>query len=221
MADKENERPLLIGIAGGTGSGKTLVSNRIYEELGSKQVAIIEQDSYYRDHSDIPIDDRNNRNFDHPNAFDFELMRHQVEILMEGKAVKVPIYDYKTHTRKKQRRIIKDHVVIILEGILTLFDPGIRAMMDIKVYIDTPSDTRFIRRLNRDTNERGRDIESVVKQYQESVRPMHEQFVEPTKAYADILIPGGGYNNVAVDLLKTKVSALLTERMNKVKKSGK
>ena len=221
MADKEKEKPLLIGIAGGTGSGKTLVSNRIYEELGSKQVAIIEQDSYYRDHSDIPIDDRNNRNFDHPNAFDFELMRHQVEKLMEGTAVKVPIYDYKTHTRKKQRRIIKDHVVIILEGILTLFDPGIRAMMDIKVYIDTPSDTRFIRRLNRDTNERGRDIESVVKQYQESVRPMHEQFVEPTKAYADIIIPGGGYNNVAVDLLKTKVSALLTERMNKVKNSGK
>ncbi len=221
MADKGKERPLLIGIAGGTGSGKTLVSNRIYEELGSKQVAIIEQDSYYRDHSDIPIDDRNNRNFDHPNAFDFELMRHQVEKLMEGKAVKVPVYNYKTHTRKKQRRIVKDHVVIILEGILTLFDPGIRAMMDIKVYIDTPSDTRFIRRLNRDTNERGRDIESVVKQYQESVRPMHEQFVEPTKAYADILIPGGGYNNVAVDLLKTKVSALLTERMNKVKKSGK
>ena len=221
MVNKENEKPLLIGIAGGTGSGKTLVSNRIYEELGSKQVAIIEQDSYYRDHSDIPIDDRNNRNFDHPNAFDFELMRNQVEKLMEGKAVKVPIYDYKTHTRKKQRRIIKDHVVIILEGILTLFDPGIRAMMDIKVYIDTPSDTRFIRRLNRDTNERGRDIESVVKQYQESVRPMHEQFVEPTKAYADIIIPGGGYNNVAVDLLKTKVSALLTERMNKVKNSGK
>ena len=221
MVNKENEKPLLIGIAGGTGSGKTLVSNRIYEELGSKQVAIIEQDSYYRDHSDIPIDDRNNRNFDHPNAFDFDLMRNQVEKLMEGKAVKVPIYDYKTHTRKKQRRIIKDHVVIILEGILTLFDPGIRAMMDIKVYIDTPSDTRFIRRLNRDTNERGRDIESVVKQYQESVRPMHEQFVEPTKAYADIIIPGGGYNNVAVDLLKTKVSALLTERMNKVKNSGK
>ena len=221
MADKGKERPLLIGIAGGTGSGKTLVSNRIYEELGSNQVAIIEQDSYYRDHSDIPIDDRNNRNFDHPNAFDFELMRHQIEKLMEGKAVKVPVYDYKTHTRKKQRRIVKDHVVIILEGILTLFDPGIRAMMDIKVYIDTPSDTRFIRRLNRDTNERGRDIESVVKQYQESVRPMHEQFVEPTKAYADILIPGGGYNNVAVDLLKTKVSALLTERKNKVKKSGK
>ena len=221
MADKENERPLLIGIAGGTGSGKTLVSNRIYEELGSKQVAIIEQDSYYRDQSDIPIDDRNNRNFDHPNAFDLELMRHQVEKLMEGKAVKVPVYDYKTHTRKKQRRIVKDHVVIILEGILTLFDPGIRAMMDIKVYIDTPSDTRFIRRLNRDTNERGRDIESVVKQYQESVKPMHEQFVEPTKAYADILIPGGGYNNVAVDLLKTKVATLLAERMKKVKKSGK
>ena len=221
MADKGKEKPLLIGIAGGTGSGKTLVSNRIYEELGSNQVAIIEQDSYYRDHSDIPIDDRNNRNFDHPNAFDFELMRHQIKKLMEGRAVKVPVYDYKTHTRKKQRRTVKDHVVIILEGILTLFDPGIRAMMDIKVYIDTPSDTRFIRRLNRDTNERGRDIDSVVKQYQESVRPMHEQFVEPTKAYADIIIPGGGYNNVAVDLLKTKVSSLLTERMNKVKKSGK
>ncbi|MCH7618703.1 MAG: uridine kinase [Candidatus Marinimicrobia bacterium] len=221
MADKGKEKPLLIGIAGGTGSGKTLVSNRIYEELGSKQVAIIEQDSYYRDHSDIPIDDRNNRNFDHPNAFDFELMRHQIKKLMEGRAVKVPVYDYKTHTRKKQRRTVKDHVVIILEGILTLFDPGIRAMMDIKVYIDTPSDTRFIRRLNRDTNERGRDIDSVVKQYQESVRPMHEQFVEPTKAYADIIIPGGGYNNVAVDLLKTKVSSLLTERKNKVKKSGK
>ena len=131
---------------------------------------------------------------------------------MEGKTVKVPVYDYKTHTRKKRRRIIKDHIVIIVEGILTLFDPGIRMLMDIKVYIDTPSDTRFVRRLNRDTKERGRDSDSIIKQYQESVRPMHDQFVEPTKAYADIIIPGGGYNNVAVDLLKTKIAALLNER---------
>ncbi len=221
MKDKAQNRPLLIGIAGGTGSGKTLVSRRIYDELGSEQVAIIEQDSYYRDQSDIPLDDRNNRNYDHPSAFDFELMRIQIQELMEGRMVKVPVYNYKTHTRKKRRRVIKDHVVIILEGILTLFDSGIRALMDIKVYIDTPSDTRFIRRLNRDTKERGRDIESVIKQYQESVRPMHNQFVEATKAYADIIIPGGGYNNVAVDLLKTKVASLLSERNQKSDKPGK
>ena len=221
MKDKLSKRPLLIGIAGGTGSGKTLVSRRIYDELGSNQVTIIEQDSYYRDQSDIPLDHRNNRNYDHPNAFDFELMRIQIQELMEGRMVKVPVYNYKTHTRKKRRRVIKDHVVIILEGILTLFDPGIRALMDIKVYIDTPPDTRFIRRLSRDTKERGRDLESVIKQYQESVRPMHIQFVESTKAYADIIIPGGGYNNVAVDLLKTKVASLLNERKMNGTKTGK
>ncbi len=208
----DNKKPLLLGIAGGTGSGKTLVSKRIYDELGSDRVAIIEQDSYYRDQSDIPLNSRNKRNYDHPSAFDLELMRLQMQELVEGKTVKVPVYDYKTHTRKKRRRVIKDHVVIIVEGILTLFDPGIRTLMDIKVYIDTPSDTRFIRRLNRDTKERGRDSDSIIKQYQESVRPMHEQFVEPTKAYADIIIPGGGYNDVAVDLLKTKIATLLNER---------
>jgi len=212
MNRKNNKKPLMLGIAGGTGSGKTLVSKRIYDELGSDRVAIIEQDSYYRDQSDIPVDNRNNRNYDHPSAFDLELMRLQMQELVDGKTVKVPVYDYKTHTRKKRRRVIKDHVVIIVEGILTLFDPGIRTLMDIKVYIDTPSDTRFIRRLNRDTKERGRDSDSIIKQYQESVRPMHEQFVEPTKAYADIIIPGGGYNNVAVDLLKTKIATLLIER---------
>lgn len=212
MMNLNNNKPLLLGIAGGTGSGKTLVSKRIYDELGSDRVAIIEQDSYYRDQSDIPLNNRNTRNYDHPSAFDLELMRLQMQELVDGKTVKVPVYDYKTHTRKKRRRVIKDHVVIIVEGILTLFDPGIRALMDIKVYIDTPSDTRFIRRLNRDTKERGRDSDSIIKQYQESVRPMHDQFVEPTKAYADIIIPGGGYNDVAVDLLKTKIATLLNER---------
>lgn len=207
-----SKKPLLLGIAGGTGSGKTLVSKRIYDELGSDRVAIIEQDSYYRDQSDIPLNNRNTRNYDHPSAFDLELMRLQMQELVDGKTVKVPVYDYKTHTRKKRRRVIKDHVVIIVEGILTLFDPGIRTLMDIKVYIDTPSDIRFIRRLNRDTKERGRDSDSIIKQYQESVRPMHEQFVEPTKAYADIIIPGGGYNDVAIDLLKTKIATLLNER---------
>lgn len=208
----DNNKPLLLGIAGGTGSGKTLVSKRIYDELGSDRVAIIEQDSYYRDQSDIPLDNRNKRNFDHPSAFDLELMRLQMQELVDGKTVKVPVYDYKTHTRKKRRRVIKDHVVIIVEGILTLFDPGIRTLMDIKVYIDTPSDTRFIRRLIRDTKERGRDSDSIIKQYQESVMPMHEQFVEPTKAYADIIIPGGGHNDVAIDLLKTKIATLINER---------
>lgn len=207
-----SKKPLLLGIAGGTGSGKTLVSKRIYDELGSDRVAIIEQDSYYRDQSDIPLNNRNTRNYDHPSAFDLELMRLQMQELVDGKTVKVPVYDYKTHTRKKRRRVIKDHVVIIVEGILTLFDPGIRTLMDIKVYIDTPSDIRFIRRLNRDTKERGRDSDSIIKQYQESVRPMHDQFVEPTKAYADIIIPGGGYNDVAIDLLKTKIATLLNER---------
>ena len=209
---KNHKKPLLLGIAGGTGSGKTLVSKRIYDELGSDRVAIIEQDSYYRDQSDIPLNNRNKRNYDHPSAFDLELMRLQMQELVEGKTVKVPVYDYKTHTRKKRRRVIKDHVVIIVEGILTLFDPGIRTLMDIKVYIDTPSDTRFIRRLNRDTKERGRDSDFIIKQYQESVRPMHDQFVEPTKAYADIIIPGGGHNNVAIDLLKTKIATLLDQR---------
>jgi uridine kinase len=203
---------ILIGIAGGSGSGKTLVAKTIYRELGSDRVVIIDQDSYYKDLDDVPIRERDQRNFDHPEAFDYNLMKQQMRDLLDGKTVHQPIYDYTRHARTSDTRVIGDQFIIVLEGILIFSDPELRKMMDIKVYIDTDADVRFIRRLNRDIHERGRSAESVIRQYQDSVRPMHLQFVEPSKRYADIIIPEGGHNKVAIDLLKVKIQDLLRER---------
>lgn len=202
---------ILIGLAGGTGSGKTLVARNLCKGIESSGVAIIEQDAYYRDLADIPKSERDQRNFDHPDAFDWVLMREQLANLLSGNPVEIPIYDYTTHTRSDQTRAITNPRIIILEGILVLSDPELRSMMDIKAYVDADDDIRFIRRLQRDIRERGRSMDSVIEQYQESVRPMHLQFVEPTKRFADIIIPEGGYNTVAIDLLQTKVEALLRE----------
>lgn len=205
------KKAILIGIAGGTGAGKTLVSHTLYNEIGSDKVIIIEQDSYYHDLKNLPLEERARQNFDHPDAFDMELMRAQMRNLLEGKVVYIPIYNYKTHTRMKKRRKVSGHKIILLEGILVLDDQELRKMMDIKVYIDAEADVRFIRRLKRDLLERERGIDSIIKQYEESVKPMHEQFVEPTKKYADIIIPQGGHNRVAIDLLKTKILSLLSQ----------
>jgi uridine kinase len=205
-------RRILIGIAGGSGSGKTLVARTIVRELGSSRVVIIDQDSYYKDLEDIPFRDREARNFDHPDAFDNELLKRHIRELLEGHGVEQPIYDYAEHRRSRETRHVGDHVVIVLEGILIFVDPEMRDLMDIKLFIDADPDVRFIRRLRRDLVERGRSVDSIIRQYEESVRPMHMQFVEPSKRYADLIIPEGGHNKVAIDLVKTKISELLRER---------
>ena len=203
---------ILIGIAGGSGSGKTLVAKRIVEELGSDKVIIIQQDSYYNDLGHLTLEERKKQNFDHPDAFDHQYLIAQLKDLLVGKSIDQPIYDYAIHSRKKETRCIGEHVIIVLEGILILLDPGLRRLMDIKVYVDTDADVRLIRRIRRDVTERDRSLESILDQYENSVRPMQLQFVEPTKRYADIILPEGGFNLVAVDLLKTKIQALLAER---------
>jgi len=202
---------ILIGIAGGSGSGKTLVARTIVRELGSSRVAILDQDSYYRDLDDIPPADRDLRNFDHPDAFDNDLLRAHLADLLEGRPVEQPIYDYTRHARLKQTNTVGDHAVIVLEGILIFVDEALRDMMDIKVFIDADADVRLMRRIDRDIKERGRSIESILRQYRATVRPMHLQFVEPSKRWADIIVPEGGHNRVAIDLIKTKIKDLLRD----------
>jgi len=205
-------RRILIGIAGGSGSGKTLVARTIVRELGSKRVVVIDQDSYYRNLEQIPFRDREARNFDHPDAFDHDLLHQHLRELLEGHAIDQPVYDYAKHERASETRRISDHVVVVLEGILIFHDPELRALMDIKLFVDADSDVRLIRRLRRDILERGRSVDSILRQYEDSVRPMHLQFVEPSKRFADVIIPGGGHNKVAIDLVKTKIRELLRER---------
>ena len=205
-------RRILIGIAGGSGSGKTLVARAIFRGLGSDRVVIIDQDSYYKNLEDIPLGEREARNFDHPDAFDNELLIRHVRELLDGRPIAQPIYDYAEHRRLKETREVGEHLIIVLEGILIFVDPELRAIMDIKLFIDADPDVRFIRRLRRDLVERGRSVDSIIRQYEESVRPMHQQFVEPSKRYADVIIPEGGHNQVAIDLVKTKIRDLLRER---------
>ena len=204
-------RRILIGIAGGSGSGKTLVARNIVREIGSDKVVVIDQDSYYRNLEDVPLRDRESRNFDHPDAFDNELLKHHVRELVQGRSIEQPIYDYAEHRRLPETRSVGDHLVVVLEGILIFVDPELRALMDIKLFVDADADVRFIRRLRRDLIERGRSVDSVIRQYEESVRPMHVQFVEPSKRWADLIIPEGGHNKVAIDLVKTKIRELLRE----------
>jgi uridine kinase len=204
-----DKRGILIGIAGGSGSGKTLVAQTIFDELGSDQVVILKQDFYYTDLSEIPMSDRDLRNFDHPDAFDMDLLRSQVKTLLAGGSASVPVYDYKTHMRTSETRRVGPHTIVVLEGILVLLDPELRSWMDIRCFIDTDADVRLLRRLKRDIVERGRSVESVIQQYELTVRPMHLQFIEPSKRYADVIIPEGGFNLVAIDLLKTKIRSIL------------
>ncbi|RLD16070.1 uridine kinase [candidate division KSB1 bacterium] len=210
---------ILIGIAGASGSGKTLVANTIMKKLGSDQVVLIQEDSYYKDLSDIPLDERSGRNFDHPDAFDHDLLAEHLELLLKGKTIAHPVYDYKTHSRLKETRTVGPHSIIILEGILVLSEAKLREQMDIRVFIDTAPDICFIRRLQRDIKERGRTVESVITQYQNTVRPMYFQFVEPSKRHADIIIPRGGKNLVAIDLLTTKIRALITQQEMKIQEA--
>ena len=200
---------ILIGIAGGTGSGKTSIAKAITSDFGKSEVALIEQDAYYRDLSNLTMDKRSVVNFDHPDAVDFDFMKLQLNNLIQGNKVNIPIYDFATHTRKNETHPVERHRIIILEGILTLFHQEIREMMDIKIYVETADDIRIIRRIKRDIEKRERTFTSVIEQYYNTVRPMHIQFVEPTKKYADIIIPEGGQNKVAVDILRTKIMTLI------------
>jgi len=211
MAPDPQRRNILIGLAGGTGAGKTLVAQSIAQDLGGESVLLIEQDSYYKDLQHIPLGERENRNFDHPDAFDRDLLRTQLEALLAGREVEMPAYDMRTHTRVGQPLRVKGRRILILDGLLVLEDPALRHLMDIKIYVDADPDIRFIRRLKRDLTERGRTLDQVIRQYESTVRPMHLQFVEPSKRYADLVIPEGGYNFVAIDLLKTKIRSLLAD----------
>ncbi len=205
------ERPLLLGIAGGSASGKTLVTSTLIANLGSREVVMIEQDSYYRDFADLSVEDRAKLNFDHPDAFDRELLIDHMQMLLRGQPIDKPKYDFTKHRRLPETEHVEGQSVVVLEGILVLEDPALRRLMDIKVFIDTDADVRLTRRIRRDITERGRSLESVLTQYEQMVRPMHQQFVEPSKRYADIIIPEGGKNKVAIDLLVTKVRSMLQE----------
>ena len=199
----------VIGIAGGTGSGKTTVVKKIISSFPDDRVIMLPQDAYYKDQGNISLDERKLVNYDHPSAFDNELLIEHIKKLSTGISVDLPVYSYITYTRQKDSIHIEPGEIIIVEGILVLEDPTLRELLDIKIFVDAPADVRFIRRLKRDIMERGRSVDSVIDQYMNVVRPMHMQFVEPSKWYADIIVPEGGQNEVAIDLITTKIRSLL------------
>ena len=204
------KRPVIIGIAGGSASGKTSVARRLVETFDdTNTVTIIRQDDYYHDQSHMPFQERLKTNYDHPDAFDNELLVSHLKTLLEGKDIEKPIYDFSVHTRKEETVKVEPRDIIILEGILVLSDPEIRNLLDIKIYVDTDADVRIIRRLVRDINERGRTVDSVINQYLTVVRPMHLQFIEPTKRYADLIVPEGGHNKVAIDIISANIKHIL------------
>lgn len=202
-------KPVVIGVTGGSGSGKTSVTKAIYESLKDHSILVLEQDYYYKDQSDLPFDERLKTNYDHPLAFDNDLLIEHIKMLLRYEVIEKPVYDYAIHTRSEKVIPVEPKDVIILEGILVLEDERLRDLMDIKLYVDTDPDLRIIRRLTRDISERGRTFDSVIDQYLNVVRPMHNQFIEPTKRYADIIIPEGGHNHVAIDLMVTKIQTIL------------
>lgn len=201
--------PLVIGLAGGTGSGKTTVANVILQRVGAHRIAYVPHDAYYRNFSDLPRAQRDRINWDHPNSLDTDLMIQHVQALKAGRAVDLPVYDFTTHSRTAQTVRVEPQPIIIVEGILIFADARLRNLFDVKIFVDTDPDIRFIRRLQRDIAERGRTAESVIQQYLDTVRPMHLEFVEPSKRYADVVIPEGGLNEVAMDMVVARIAALL------------
>ncbi|MCI6735865.1 uridine kinase [Aerococcus urinaeequi] len=202
-------KPIIIGVTGGTGSGKTTVTRKIIEEFGDVSLAYIPQDAYYKDQSHLTMDERVLTNYDHPFAFDNDLLSEHIRQLLDGQAVQMPVYDFTQHNRAEETIRVEPKEVIIIEGILIFSDKDLRDLMDIKVFVDTDDDIRIIRRIKRDMAERGRSLDSIIDMYTSIVKPMHEQFIEPTKKFADIIIPEGGSNNVAIDLMTTKIRSII------------
>ena len=201
--------PVVVGVAGGTGSGKTTVAAEILRRAGTDHISLIQHDAYYKDLSDLPVAQRAMQNFDHPDALDDDLLIAHLQELKAGRPVEVPIYDFTTHARTAKTLRVESHRVILLEGILIFADEALRRLMDVRIFVDTDADIRFIRRLQRDIAERGRTMESVIHQYLATVRPMHQEYVEPSKRHANIIIPEGGFNEVAVEMIAARIRALL------------
>ena len=204
--------PIVIAVAGGTASGKTTVANEILRRVGAEHIACIPHDAYYRDLSHLPPSERANVNFDHPDSLETDLLIQHVKDLRAGRAVEIPVYDFTNHTRTQRTRRVEPARVILVEGILVFVEPELRELFDVKLYVDSDADERFIRRLRRDIEKRGRTVESVCEQYLGTVRPMHLEFVEPSKRYADVIIPGGGFNEVAIEMVAARVKGMLEEQ---------
>ncbi len=207
---------MIIGICGGTGSGKTTIARAIVEAVGAENVVLVEQDSYYRNLADMPLDERHQANFDHPDSIDSDMLVNHLLRLKQGLQVEMPLYDFKTHTRSNRIEIIEPEQVVIVEGILIFAETRVLDLLDVRVFVDTPDDIRFIRRLQRDIKERGRTVESVIGQYYRTVRPMHHEFVEPSKRYADIIIPEGAQTGVSLEFLCSLVREKLKEEKEAV-----
>jgi uridine kinase len=202
-------RPVMVGVAGGSGSGKTTVVREILNRLRPDRVGVVHHDAYYRDFAHLPADTRATINFDHPESLETELLETHLQALLRGESIETPVYDFTTHTRTSETVRVGPTDVIIIDGILVLAEARLRKLMDIRIFVDTDADLRFIRRLGRDMDERGRTLDSVIHQYLESVRPMHLDFVEPSKRWADVIIPEGGENRVAIDMVVTKLASVL------------
>jgi uridine kinase len=207
-AKTRNSGPIVVGVAGGSGSGKTTVVRRIVDSLGDAQVTVIEHDRYYRDRNDLRFEERLALNYDHPDSLETDLLVRHVQALRNGQDVQAPVYDFARYVRQPATELLAARKAIIVEGILIYTDAALRQLLDIKVFVDTDDDTRLIRRLQRDINERGRTVQSVIDQYLSTVKPMHLEFVEPSKRYADIIVPQGGHNAVAIDMLLTLIRSL-------------
>lgn len=205
-------RPILIGLCGGSGSGKSTVTEQLYAKTGSERCTVIRQDNYYKDQSHLSFEDRQKNNYDHPFAFDNDLFIEHLKMLREERAIDMPEYDFSVHNRKKESVRLEPKDIILIEGILLFSEPRILDLLDMRIFVDTDSDVRILRRIKRDMKERARSLDSVIDQYMATVRPAHLQFVEPSKRYADIIVPEGGYNKVAVDLIQTKVDHILDGR---------
>ena len=208
-ASPANWHPVTIAVAGGTGSGKTTISNALLERVGHRHIAYVPHDAYYKDLRHLPLDQRGHFNFDHPDALDTPLMIEHIKGLQAGRPVEIPIYDFTIHQRTDRTETVGPQPIILVEGILILGDAALRELFDVKIYVDTDADLRFIRRLQRDIVERGRTMESVIDQYLNTVRPMHLKFVEPSKRYADVIIPEGGFNMVAIDMVAARIRNMM------------
>ena len=205
-------KPIVFGVAGGTASGKTTVAQTILAAVGASKVTYLPHDAYYKDRPDLTFDERAHLNYDHPNSLESKLLEKHIRDLLAGKSVQVPVYDFTEHRRTDRTSLVEPSPIILVDGILIFTKRRLREMMDIKVFVDTDPDVRFIRRLNRDMDERGRTLDAVVNQYLETVRPMHLKFVEPSKRFADVIIPGGGLNRVAIDMVVSRLNVMLHQQ---------